>query len=120
MRSLVRFISPRHPRDLTEADIKEYLLHLIEEKKLAPSSVRKSGQNEVSQELPEFGHRVFTYYLLEGLRGKADLDNNGTVTINEVMTYVEVQVKRKTKGDQNPTRSQTLYDKDLPMSTIDH
>lgn len=79
-----------------------------------------SAQNEVSQESPDLGHGVFTYYLLDGLKGKADLNNDNVVTINELMTYVEVQVKRHTKGYQNPTRSQTNYDKELPMSIITH
>ncbi len=77
-----------------------------------------SAAGEVSQEFPEFSHGVFTYYLLEGLEGKADYNNDYTVTINELMQYVEEQVKRKTHGAQNPTRSQTDYDKELPMSNI--
>ncbi|MBI3005454.1 MAG: caspase family protein [Ignavibacteriales bacterium] len=79
-----------------------------------------SAAGEVSQEFPDLGHGAFTYYLLEGLRGKADLDNDYTVTINELMQFVEEQVKRKTRGAQNPTRSQTEYDKDLPISFIQH
>ncbi len=79
-----------------------------------------SAAGEVSQEFPDLGHGAFTYYLLEGMRGKADLDNDYTVTINELMQYVEEQVKRRTRGAQNPTRSQTSYDKDLPISYIQH
>jgi len=79
-----------------------------------------SAAGELSQEFENLGHGVFTYYLLEGLRGKADLDNDYTITINELMSYVEEQVKRKTKNAQNPTRSQTIYDKDLPISWIQH
>jgi len=77
-----------------------------------------SDQNEVSQESPEFRHGVFTYYLLDGLKGAADTNNDRLVTINELMTYVEIQVKRYTKGAQNPVRSQTRYDKNLPMSIL--
>ncbi|MGB2870057.1 MAG: caspase family protein [Bacteroidota bacterium] len=77
-----------------------------------------SAAGEVSQEFPDLGHGAFTYYLLEGLDGKADYNNDQTVTINELMQYVEEQVKRKTRGAQNPTRSQTNYDKDLPMAII--
>jgi len=77
-----------------------------------------SASGEVSQEFPEMAHGVFTYYLLEGLEGKADYDNDYTVTINELMQYVEEQVKRKTHGAQNPTRSQTNYDKDMTISII--
>jgi hypothetical protein len=79
-----------------------------------------SAAGEISQELPELGHGVFTYYLLEGMKGEADFNNDYTVTINELMQYVEEQVKRKTRGAQNPTRSQTNYDKDLTISLIAH
>jgi hypothetical protein len=79
-----------------------------------------SAAGEVSQEYPEFNHGVFTYYLLEGLEGKADYNNDYTVTINELMQYVEEQVKRKTRGAQNPTRSQTDYDKDMTISLVPH
>ena len=79
-----------------------------------------SAAGEVSQEYPEFSHGVFTYYLLEGLKGKADYNNDYTVTINELMQYVEEQVKRKTHGAQNPTRSQTDYDKEMTISLVPH
>jgi uncharacterized caspase-like protein len=79
-----------------------------------------SAAGEVSQEFPELAHGVFTYYLVEGMKGEADLNNDFTVTINELMQYVEDQVKRKTRGAQNPTRSQTIYDKDLTVSKIAH
>ena len=54
------------------------------------------------------------------MKGEADINNDYTVTINELMQYVEDQVKRKTKGAQNPTRGQTIYDKDLTISKIAH
>ena len=79
-----------------------------------------SAAGEVSQEFPEFNHGVFTYYMLEGLEGKADYNNDYTITINELMQYVEEQVKRKTRGAQNPTRSQTEYDKEMTISLIPH
>jgi uncharacterized caspase-like protein len=79
-----------------------------------------SAAGEVSQEFQDMGHGVFTYYMLEGLEGKADYDNDYTVTINELMRYVEEQVKRKTHGAQNPTRSQTEYDKEMTIATVPH
>ena len=36
--------------------------------------ITASGPGEVSLELPELGHGVFTYFLLEGLYGKADIN----------------------------------------------
>jgi uncharacterized caspase-like protein/WD40 repeat protein len=79
-----------------------------------------SAAGEVSQEFPDMGHGVFTYYMLEGLEGKADYNNDYTITINELMQYVEEQVKRKTHGAQNPTRSQTDYDKEMTVATVPH
>lgn len=37
-------------------------------------------------------HSLFTYFLLKGLRGAADLDKNGTVLAGELCTYVHGQV----------------------------
>jgi uncharacterized caspase-like protein len=37
----------------------------------------------------EGGHGAFTYALLEGLRGKADRNANGTVEVRELADFVE-------------------------------
>jgi len=79
-----------------------------------------SAAGEVSQEEPALGHGVFTYYLLDGMKGAADFNNDYTITVNELMQYVEEQVKRKTQGAQNPTRSQTSYDKNLTIAIRSH
>jgi integrase/recombinase XerD len=42
LRSFVRHFRPRHPRQLNEEDIRGYLLRLIEESRLAPSSVNQA------------------------------------------------------------------------------
>jgi len=104
--------------DVTQSNpINQYLADLARAKEgLVVFTASAAG--EVSQEFPELGHGVFTYYLLDGLRGAADLNNDYLVTVNELMGYVEEQVKRKTRGAQNPTRSQTTYDKELPMSVL--
>jgi hypothetical protein len=51
------------------------------------------------------GHGVFTYVLMEGLRGEADLDGDGEVTFTEVATYVEDRVPTLSDGFQHPQRS---------------
>ena len=40
-----------------------------------------------SIEEPKFGHGVFTYFLLEGLTGRADADQNGEVSLLEWSSY---------------------------------
>ena len=64
-----------------------------------------SGPNEVALELPNLGHGVFTYYVLEGLKGKADRNSDGLVTVSELYEYVEDQVDataRRAGGRQRP------------------
>lgn len=63
-----------------------------------------SDANEVSVEKDELAHGVFTYYLLEGLRGKADMDKNGVITVDEVYRYVSMMVPLATKQNQHPVR----------------
>jgi uncharacterized caspase-like protein len=60
---------------------------------------------EVSIELSELGHGIFTYYLVQGLKGAADLNRDGIVTLQELYEYVEQQVTRKSRavgGNQHP------------------
>jgi hypothetical protein len=61
--------------------------------------------NEVSIELPELGHGVFTHYLLQALHGAADLDRDGIVALQELYQYLEQQVSQKSRavgGNQHP------------------
>ena len=56
-------------------------------------------------ELAELGHGVFTYYLVQGLQGAADLNKDGIVTLQELYEYVEQQVTQKSRavgGNQHP------------------
>ena len=46
------------------------------------------GIDEQSFEDPQKGHGVFTYYLVEGLKGEADLDLDGVISATEVSNYV--------------------------------
>lgn len=61
-----------------------------------------SGPEESAQESADFAHGVFTYYLLEGLRGEADLSGDGEIDVHEIYRYVSERVSRETKGRQNP------------------
>ncbi len=63
-----------------------------------------SDANEVTVESDDLRHGVFTYYLLEGLLGKADLDGNGIITVDEVYRYVSIKVPQATGQEQHPVR----------------
>ncbi len=66
--------------------------------------ITASAANEVSVEKDELQHGVFTYYLLEGLRGPADLDRDGAVTVDEAYRYVSEKVPRATGQEQHPVK----------------
>jgi Caspase domain len=63
-----------------------------------------SAANEVSVEKEELQHGVFTYYLLEGLRGAADADRDGAVTVDEAYRYVSEKVPQATGQEQHPVK----------------
>jgi uncharacterized caspase-like protein len=63
-----------------------------------------SGANEVSGEDDELKHGVFTFFLLEGLRGKADTDRDEIITVDEVYRYVSRRVPRATGQEQHPVK----------------
>jgi len=63
-----------------------------------------SGANEVSVENEKFRHGVFTHYLLEGLKGRADTDNDSLITVDEVYRYVSEQVPKETGQKQHPVK----------------
>jgi len=67
--------------------------------------VTASRTTEVSIELPELGHGIFTYYLVQGLKGAADLNRDGIVMLQELYEYVEQEVSKKSRavgGNQHP------------------
>ena len=55
-----------------------------------------------AQESADFGHGVFTYYLLEGLRGAAGVKGEDDLSLLDVYNYIWPKVKQATKGLQVP------------------
>lgn len=82
-------------------------------------SFTASEVNQLSQEGRQWGdHGVFTYFLLEGLRGDADADGDYIVTLGELMEFTRDRVRRETRNDQIPTISQTSFDRFWPMAIV--
>lgn len=68
--------------------------------------VGNSGVQE-AQAYQQGQHGLFTYFLLKGMRGAADLDKNGTVVTGELCAYVHGQVEAATRM-QSGNAQQTL------------
>jgi hypothetical protein len=67
-----------------------------------------SGANEVSVEKDDLRHGVFTYFLLDGLKGKADIDHDGQITVDEAYDYVSKNVPKATGQEQHPVKKGTV------------
>ena len=78
-----------------------------------------SDVNQLSQEDKRWGggHGVFTHYLLEGLRGKADLNQDQMVRLGELTQYVSDNVRRETRSQQSPISSGN-FDINLPLTIV--
>lgn len=60
------------------------------------------SENEYSIESSSLGHGLFTYYLMQGLGGKANRDGNKYITIQELFYYVHKNVRAGSGNSQTP------------------
>ena len=75
-----------------------------------------SRDNEVSIENPNQYTGVFTKYLLQGLKGSADNNKDGSVNAYELYAYVRRNVRQSTNGKQTPVMFGS-YKKYTPIIT---
>jgi hypothetical protein len=78
-----------------------------------------SSAAELSEEGEHYGggHGAFTYFLLEALRGKADTDGNGIVTLREAYDHTYRNVSETTEGRQHP-ELKGIFDNELPLIDV--
>ncbi len=81
-----------------------------------------SAANQKSYESKALQHGIFTYYLLEGLKGKADEPPNGNgdgrITAGELMAYLShnVGVKAKAEGHSQDPIPTPVFDPEFPLA----
>jgi uncharacterized caspase-like protein len=83
--------------------------------------ITSSDVNELSNESPAWGggHGVFTWAVLEGLRGGADSDADRLVTAGELFDFVSARVREQTRLSQNP-RALPGLNADLPLAFVNY
>jgi caspase domain-containing protein len=89
-------VSPVGPNNRTRTSLPQWnatgssILHVI-------------GTSDIGQGLEDNQHRhgLFTYYLLRALRGEADTNRDGDVTLGETVTYLSQKVRWASKTHQN-------------------
>ena len=74
---------------------------------------------ERSYEKDDFSHGVFTYCLVEGLSGTADTNEDGKVTFDEIVQYLDERVPRMTDNKQHPHANTTAVEANyLALSVV--
>ncbi|MFN0015848.1 MAG: tetratricopeptide repeat protein [Saprospiraceae bacterium] len=74
--------------------------------------------DQLSQESPDWGggRGVFSYYLMQGLEGKADRDANGKIDLQEIDLFLYDHVREATNSQQIPV---TVGDKTAIIAKVD-
>ena len=98
------------------------LVNLYAEKLFAEKGtavLTASDVNEQSWENKRWGggHGVFTWAVLEGLRGEADSDGDRLITAGELFFYVRDRVRVETEFKQNP-RALPNLNLDFPLAVV--
>ncbi len=77
--------------------------------------------DQISHEDEDIGHGIFTAYLVQGLAGEADLNEDGVVTGSELFRYVSSSVTdwtRRRNFEQTPTVVPRAALLDVPVAVL--
>jgi hypothetical protein len=85
-------------------------------------AIAASKSDQVSSSYPEKEHGLFTYFLLKGLRGPADTDDNKNISLDELFSYVNTNVSKisRRKGIEQTPVIMPVFDmlKDIEISKV--
>ncbi len=68
------------------------------EKKLFPDNftvITASQADQISSSSPDLKHGIFSYYLMKGMEGEADINKDGKITLGEMQSYLVENVGRQ-------------------------
>jgi uncharacterized caspase-like protein len=77
-----------------------------------------SRGNELSQERPEYGHGVFTYSILNAIKGATAARAEGNVSVLSLSGFVSTDVPKITDDRQHPS-AYSLGFYDFPMAVVE-
>jgi uncharacterized caspase-like protein len=84
-----------------------------------PLVFTSSRGNEFSAESAEYKFGLFTYAILQGLRGTADANLNGVITMRELEAFVVDTVPQLTGGAQHPVLNPSGgWYTDFPLAVV--
>jgi len=57
--------------------------------------ITASRGDQISSSSPDLKHGIFSYYLMRGMEGDADVNRDGKITVGEMQTYLAENVSRQ-------------------------
>ncbi len=99
-----------------QTDLHRYY-HQLEDTRKGLAFLLSSKGEEYSLEDKGLRQGVFTHFLIRGLKGEADTDQDKLVTINELYRFVRWGVRKYTGNMQTPVIIGD-YDKHMPLSLM--
>ena len=96
-------------------------LKIVAEENAIPININlitAAANNEIANGLEAAEHGMFSYYLMEGLSGNADNDNDKNITLGELYSYLSEKVKDKSSKLGRQQNPQLSGDKDKVLVSL--
>ena len=74
--------------------------------------ISASAPDQLSSSSPDLKHGIFSYYLMKGMEGDADLNKDSKITIAEIQEYLTELVGRQAMGMNRKQQPQLFGDAD--------
>ncbi|MBX2897383.1 MAG: caspase family protein [Cyclobacteriaceae bacterium] len=83
--------------------------------------ITSTGAEQFATEFAKLGHGIFTYALLEGINGAADVNKDQRLTIRELSTYIENKVPELSEQLKGSAQFPSAYSfgNDFPLAVFD-
>ena len=83
--------------------------------------ITSTGSDQFASEFAKLGHGIFTYTLLEGISGAADVNKDQRLTIRELSTYIENKVPELSEQLKGTAQFPSAYSfgNDFPIAVFE-
>jgi hypothetical protein len=78
-----------------------------------------AGRDELSYETDSWRHGVMTYWLLQGLQGPGDLNNDGHITVLEAFSYAKAGIDKNWNSDSGVTSQGYTFEPHISGGPVD-
>ena len=72
--------------------------------------ISASSPDQISSSSPELQHGIFSFYLMKGMEGDADINKDGEITAGEMQQYVSDKVQRQAMSMNRKQEPQLVGD----------